>query len=441
MDRRVTLEEGSMAGQVARVAWRLIDSTGSTPIENAVVIVEGEHIRAVGPATSTAMPPTTERIELGNRTLLPGFIDAHSHATINPGLRGIIGQLEGANEPGPRQVLRGARNLRIDLASGVTTMRLVGEVPYNDVTLRDATRDGYIHGPRLLISGRAITSSNGHGSLVPDWIVDGEDEMRRVVREQFRMGCDFAKLIVTGRRYVKNAREYLGFTEREIAVAIEESHRAGAKIGAHLRADLETALRICLKHGLDLTEHVFPVGQESIELFLSSGATAVPTYTIALQTQVDWNLLHGQPIADRLAHIRRLDEQRLAQTTFDDTAVAARVRFVRDEAPEAFRRAAAACVKFTLGTDAMHGLFAYEMVVLTKWDIPEMEAIVAGTLSGARALGIEHETGSLEPGKLADIVAVDGNPLEDIQALGQVSFVMRAGRRYDPVALLDDAPA
>jgi imidazolonepropionase-like amidohydrolase len=89
----------------------------------------------------------------------------------------------------------------------------------------------------------------------------------------------------------------------------------------------------------------------------------------------------------------------------------------------------------------MHGLFAYEMEVLTKWDIPEMEAIVAGTLSGAKALGIEHETGSLEAGKLADIIAVDGNPLDDIQALGRVSFVMRAGRRYDPAALLDDVPA
>ena len=427
-----------MPRTLAIYARRLIDGTGRSPVADAVVVVEGEQITAVGPAASTSVPPEAERIDLGERTLLPGFIDAHSHATINPGLRGIIGQLEGANEPNPRQVLRGARNLRIDLASGVTTMRLVGEVPYNDLTLREAIRDGYISGPRLLVSGRAITSSNGHGSLVPAWIVDGEDEMRRVVREQLRMGCDFTKLIVTGRRYVKNAKEYLGFTEAEVAAAIDETHRVGSKIGAHLRSDLETGLRICLEHGLDLTEHVFPVGQESIDLFLSSGATAVPTYTIALQTQVDWNLLHGKPIAERLAHIRALDEQRLAQTQFDDTAVEARVRFVRDEAPEAFRRAAAAGVPYTLGTDAMHGLFAYEMEVLTKWDIPEMDAIVAGTLSGARALGIEHETGSLEAGKLADIIAVDGDPLQDIQALGHVSFVVRAGRRYDPAALLDD---
>ncbi len=419
-------------------ARRLIDGTGQPAIDDAVVVVDGEQIVAVGPAATTQVPGDAERVDLGDRTLLPGFIDAHSHATINPGLRGIIGQLDGLNEPSPRQVLRGTRNLRIDLASGVTTMRLVGEVPYNDVTLRDAIRDGYISGPRLLISGRAITSSNGHGSRVPAWIVDGPDEMRRVVREQLRMGCEFTKLIVTGRRYVKNAKEYLGFTEAEIEAAIDETHRVGCKIGAHLRMDLDTGLRLCLQHGLDLTDHVFPIDSESVDLFLSSGATAVPTYTIALQTQVDWNLLHGKPIADRLTHIRELDGERLAQTEFDDTAVEARVTFVRDHAADAFRRAAAAGVKYCLGTDAMHGLFAYEMEILASWDIPEMDAIVAGTLSGAKALGIENETGSLEPGKLADVIAVDGDPIANIQALGNVSFVMQAGRRYDPAALLDD---
>jgi imidazolonepropionase-like amidohydrolase len=421
----------------ALFADRLIDGTGRQPIADAVVLVDGEQITAVGARAAVSIPPDAQQINLGGKTLLPGFIDGHSHATINPGLRGIIGQLEGANEPNPRQVLRGARNLRLDLASGVTTMRLVGEVPYNDVTLRDGINDGFIVGPRLLISGRAITSSNGHGSLVPAWIVDGEEEMRRTVREQLRMGADFTKLIVTGRRYVKNAQEYLGFTAGEIAAAIEETHRVGQKIGAHLRMDLDTGLRLCLQLGLDLTDHVFPADNESIELFLESGATAVPTYTIALQTYVDWDYLRGKTIAERLAHIRELDEGRLSQTEFDDPAIERRVKWVRDDAPDAFRRAAAAGVPYCLGTDAMHGLFAYEMEILAKWDMPEMDAIVAGTLGGARALGIEDQTGSLEPGKLADIVAVDGNPLDTIQCLGDVTFVMRAGLVYDPAALLD----
>lgn len=115
------------------------------------------------------------------------------------------------------------------------------------------------------------------------------------------------------------------------------------------------------------------------------------------------------------------------------------LRWVRDEAPDAFRRPVAVGVPYCLGTDAMHGLFAYEMETLAKWDIPEMDAIVAGTMSGAKALGIDDETGSLETGKLADVIAVDGDPLTDIQALGKVSFVMRAGRVYDPIALLDGA--
>ncbi|RIK34731.1 MAG: hypothetical protein DCC58_21205 [Chloroflexi bacterium] len=259
---------------------------------------------------------------------------------------------------------------------------------------------------------------------------------------QMRCGGSCASNCVTGRRYVRNAVEYLGFTEAEIAAAIEETHRVGRKIGAHLRADLDTGLRLCLKHGLDLTDHVFPVDDESIDLYLQAQATSVPTYTIALQTAVDWEVLRRKSIAERLAHVRQLDEQRLSQTVFDDRAVEARVRFVRDQAPDAFRRAAAAGVPYCLGTDAMHGLFAYEMEILTRWEMPEMDAIVAGTLAGARALGIDDETGSLEPGKLADIIAVDGNPLTDIQALGHVSFVMRAGVAYDPAALLHgDTPS
>jgi imidazolonepropionase-like amidohydrolase len=428
-----------MAVARALTARRLIDGTGKEAITDAVVLVEGEHITAVGPRASTPIPEGAAVTDLGDRTLLPGFIDAHTHITINPGLTGIIGQLEGLNEVSTRQVLRGARNLRLDLASGVTTMRIVGEVPYNDVTIRDAINDGYIVGPRLLISGRAITSSNGHGSRVGAWIVDGADEMRRVVREQLRMGCDFTKLIVTGRQYVRNAKEYLGFTEAEIAAAVDETHRVNRKIGAHLRADLDTGLRLCLQLGLDLTDHVFPTDNESMDLFLTSGATAVPTYTIGLQTSVDWDVLRGKSIADRLAQIRMLDEQRLSQREFNDTAVEARITWLRDHAAQDFRRAAAAGVPYCMGTDSMHGLFAYEMEILTRWGMPAMDAIVAGTLGGAKAIGLEDETGSLTAGKLADIVAVDGDPLADITALGNVHFVMRAGISYDPATLLDQA--
>lgn len=428
-----------MTQPVVITADRLVDGTGRPPVTDAAVVVEGDRIVAVGPRASLSIPDSARRYDLGAKTLLPGFVDAHSHITINPGLAGIIGQLDGLNEPSARQVLRGARNLRLDLASGVTTMRIVGEVPYNDVVVREAIRDGYIAGPRLLISGRAITSSNGHGSRVAAWIVDGADEMRRVVREQLRMGCDFTKLIVTGRQYVRNAREYLGFTEAEIAAAIEETHRVGKKIGAHLRADLDTGLRLCLQLGLDLTDHTFPVDAESIDLYRSSGATAVPTYTVGLQTYVDWDVLRGKTIAERLSHVRSLDEQRLNQREFADPAIERRVTWLRERAAEDFRRSVSAGVPYCVGTDAMHGLFAFELEVLVRWGISPMDAIVAGTLAGARALGIEAETGSLEAGKAADIIAVDGDPLADVTVLGNVSFVMARGVHYDPSTLLDEA--
>ncbi|MEZ4520647.1 MAG: amidohydrolase family protein [Thermomicrobiales bacterium] len=418
-------------------AARMVDVEQREMIDNAAVIIDRDRIVEAGRSDEVNTTEGLEWIDLGDRTLMPGFVDAHSHITINPGLRGIIGQLDGLNEPAARQVLRGTRNLNLDLASGVTTMRIVGEVPYNDILVRDAINDGFIPGPRLLVSGRAITSSNGHGSLVPDWVVDGPDEMRRVVRQQLRMGCDFTKLIVTGRQYRADATEYIGFTAEEIAIAIEESHRAGSKVGAHLRADLDTGLRLCLELGLDFTDHVFPVDQESIDLFLQSGATAIPTYTVGLQTWVDWDALRGLSIADRLQYVRERDTERLSQSEFETALTARRVRWIRDSAPEDFLRAVAANVPFAPGTDAMHGLFAYELEVFVRWGLDPIDAIAAATIQGAEALGIQDETGSLAAGKSADIIAVDGDPRDDIACLGNVSYIMARGQSFEPDELLD----
>ncbi|MGH6913930.1 MAG: amidohydrolase family protein, partial [Geminicoccales bacterium] len=324
----------------------MVDVERRRVVADGVVAVEGDRIVAAGARGEVDAPAGAEWIELGDATLMPGLIDAHSHITINPGLLGIIGQLDGLNEPPARQVLRGTRNLRLDLASGVTTMRIVGEVPYNDIIVREAIRDGLIPGPRLLVSGRAITSSNGHGSLVPPWIVDGPEEMRKVVRQQLRMGCDFTKLIVTGRQYRADATEYVGFTEEEIAAAIDETHRVGNKIGAHLRADLDTGLRLCLQLGLDFTDHVFPTDQESIELFLEHGATAVPTYAVGLQTWVDWDALRGLTIAERLAYIRARDDERLGQANIEARLMAERVRWILEDAPADFSRSVEAGVPY-----------------------------------------------------------------------------------------------
>ena len=420
-------------------AQRLIDVESRQVIEDGAITVEGDRIVDVGTRDEVNAPPGTEWIDLGDSTLLPGFVDAHSHITINPGLRGIIGQLDGLNEPSARQVLRGTRNLNLDLASGVTTMRIVGEVPYNDIVVRDAINDGFIDGPRLLVSGRAITSSNGHGSLVPAWVVDGPDKMRKAVREQLRMGADFTKLIVTGRQYRADATEYVGFTREEIAIAIEETHRVGNKIGAHLRADLDTGLRLCLELGLDFTDHVFPIDAESIELFLSSGATAIPTYTVGLQTWVDWDALRGLTIAERLQYIRERDADRLGDDNIEAALMAERVRWILERAPEDFMRSVQAGVPYAPGTDAMHGFFAYELEIFVRWGLDPIDAIAAATIQGAEALGVASETGSLAKGKSADIVAVDGNPIEDIETLGNVALVMARGQRLEPAMLLDKA--
>ncbi len=230
-------------------ARRIVDGTGRAPIEHGLVLVEDDRIKAVGRQADVAMPDGAQVIDCGTHTVLPGFVDAHSHASIIPGLGDQIGQLR---QPPAPQVLRAVRNLRADLKSGVATMRVVGEEHYIDIDLRSAIAEGQIPGPRLKVATRPITARNGHGAALT--FSDGEDEIRKHLRENVAAGADLIKLFMTGGVSSKGtAARWYAYSRHEVEVAVDEAHRNSKPVAVHAHGG--PGVRICIEAGVDTIEH------------------------------------------------------------------------------------------------------------------------------------------------------------------------------------------
>ena len=415
----------------------LIDGTGGEPVHGAVVLVEGDRIKAVGREADLGIPDGADLIDLGDETILPGLVDPHTHITINPGTRGLLGQLEGLAEPDALQGARAAHNLRLDLKSGITTQRVIAEVNWNDLALKRAIEGGWVPGPRLLCATRGITSSHGHGA--PGWMFDGPDEIRKAVRENLQHGADFIKILVLDRTPTSAS-----YSPEEIQVAVDEAHRAGKLITAHASAHPDTSLRSCLAAGVDSIEHAIPQTDEQIELYLRSGAAFVRTFTIGFQTQTDWALFAGKGIEERVAVMRRIVketvEHPLESGGFADyyrTGLSLRDRLRRtyETVVPSFQRAVECGVRWTIGMDSMHGLIGHEIGTLVEWGLSPMQALLAATSQAADVCGVAKDCGTLEAGKYADIISIAGNPLEDIWAIARPRFLMKGGRRFDHLSI------
>ncbi|HUZ02006.1 MAG TPA: amidohydrolase family protein [Thermomicrobiaceae bacterium] len=416
----------------------VIDGTGAQPIHRGIVLVDGERITAVGREADLGIPDGAQVIDLGQETILPGLVDAHTHISINPGTRGLLGQLEGLQEPDAQQGARAAHNLRLDLKSGTTTERVMPEVHFNDIAMRRSIDDGWIPGPRLLCSTRGITSSHGHGA--PSWMFDGVDEIRKAVRENLQHGADFIKLLVLDRTPTEAS-----YSLEEIQVAVVEAHRAGKLITAHAGANPGTSLRLCLEAGVDAVEHAIPETDEQIELYLRTGAAFVRTFTIMFQTQVDWAWFAGKSIEERVNVMRDIVERTVENPTSESgfadyyklgQSLAKRVERIYEQVIPSFQRAVAQGVRWTVGMDSMHGLIGYEIGSLVEWGLSPMQAIVAATAQAAEVCGVAQDCGTLQAGKVADIISLDGDPLHDIWAIARPRFVMKGGRRLDQVSIL-----
>jgi imidazolonepropionase-like amidohydrolase len=387
---------------IALTADWVWDGTGAAPIRDGLVLVDGDRIAVVGRQGETPVPTDAAVVERPGEFLMPGLIDAHTHITVIPGLGDQIGQL---TQPIERQTMRGVRNLRRMLDSGVTTARIMGEERWLDVAFKEEIANGTVEGPRLLIGTRPITQSNGHGRALSAF--DGVDEVRKGARENLHAGADFLKMFITGG--VSSTRgggiTKASYSQEEIRACVEEAERAGTYVAAHAIGG--PGIRLGVEEGIRTIEHGLLATDGDLDLIKAKDAWIVLTQAI---------LLHPTGIE---------------QGDRDNPVVMGKLRDARAKAAERFRAIVASGVNLSVGTDSMHGLLPFEIVKLVEWGMKPCDALLAATRRAAECCRVEDRAGTLEPGRPADLITVAGNPLDDITAIERTRVVMKDGQRYD----------
>ncbi len=393
-------------------AGRLLDVKRGRLLEDQAILIEGERIKEVGPAdvVQPHAPEDARVIDLGQATVLPGLIDCHDHLTGDPEHAGYAA----LGISVPRRALIGARNARRTLEAGFTTVRNVGAAGYADVALRDAINDGDIIGPRLLVSGPALGITGGHcdvNLLAPEFdytaqgVADGPWAARAKVREVVKYGADLIKICATGGVLSKGDQPGTQqYTLEEMRAIVEEAHKLGRKVAAHAHG--AEGIKAAIRAGVDSIEHASLIDDEGIELAKQYG-----TYLVMDIYNDDFILQHGKEVGMLEESLEK--ERQIGQLQRDN-----------------FARAVKAGVKMAFGTDGgvyPHGDNAKQFAYMVKYGMTPLDAIRAATINAADLLGWSDRVGSLESGKFADLIAVEGNPLEDITELERVKFVMKGG--------------
>ena len=380
---------------------------------NQAVVIEGDKIVQVAPSSEVKAAPSDTTIELPNATLLPGLIDMHTHLTFE--LSSL--SYEGLKISTAREALHGARNARRTLEAGFTTVRNVGAKDYADIALRDAINDGDVIGPHIVASGPAMGITGGHcdENLLPpafhfqgEGVADGIEAVQHKVRELIKYGADVIKICATGgvlsRGDDPNASQY---TLEEMKAIVADAHRLGRKVAAHAHG--AEGVRWASEAGVDSIEHGHLMDDAAIATLKKNGTYLVPT------------LFLGEYMEKNMD---RSDVPEYSKQKMRDVAAA-----MQKNVKKAFD----ASVKVAFGTDAAvypHGLNAGEFHVYVKLGMSPLAAIQTATINASDLLGPKYLVGSLESGKWADMIAVDGDPTKDVTLLEHVKFVMKGGTVY-----------
>jgi imidazolonepropionase-like amidohydrolase len=396
------------AAPIVLHAARLLQIDTGTLLQPGEILVEGERIRAVG--SSVEHPQGVRLIDLGDATLLPGLIDSHVHLFLHPGAE----DLQTVEESVPSRTLLAAQAAKADLMAGFTAERDMGTEGAGsaDTAIRDAINAGIIPGPRLRISGNAISILGGHEDAIhynpalhvlsnADY-ANSSDQLIEVIRRQHKEGSDFVKIYETGHDTVVdgNLRSPYQYTEAQLAAAVEEARRLGTTVGVHAQGEPGTLY--AAQAGVASIDHATQLSEETMRLMREKHIPAVPTFAI-----FDYFAQHAE-----------------------SPAQAAREKALLDYKIREFKKQIAAGIPFAVGSDVgpfPHGTQARELELMVQFGMKPLAVLQADMINSAKLLGWERQIGQLKPGYFADIVAVPGNPLEDITAVERVSFVMKNG--------------
>ena len=392
-------------------AARLLDVRDGRVLAEQTILVEGDRIRQVGPSASLTTVPGARIIELGNVILLPGLIDCHNHILGNPKDQSPTAFLRMSS---PKQTLWGLHNLQIWLAHGFTAIRDAGEtdLAYGQLALRDSINQGLVQGPRIVSAGNFISVTGGHGDadpLAPDQslmrrpnLADNVDEVSNAVRRDIKYGADWIKLMATGGVSDPtsdfNVQE---LSEEQMAKAVDIAHRAHKKVMAH--AEGTEGIKAAVRAGVDTIEHGTMLDEEGASLMEQKGTWLVPTL-YALQ-----------------------DSPELLKQQGMDPASIEKNKELLAYQQKAFSIALKHHLRIAYGVDDDPDFVSREFGALVRGGMKPLEAIQAATLRASELIGMSDQIGTLESGKYADIVAVAGDPLTDIQAMENVVFVMKGG--------------
>ena len=391
-------------------AARLLEVETGRIVSPGEVLVQGDRIVETG--TKVNRPANAEVIDLGDRTLMPGLIDAHTHLFLHPGAE----DLQTVEESVPHRTIIATMAAKEDLMAGFTAERDMGTEGAGsaDTAVRDAIDKGWIPGPRMRVSGNAVDTTGGHedtNRFNPDQHLlsnatraDSAEDLVKVIRQQFKEGADFIKIYETGRDSYRDGvySTPYQYTQEEMNVAVREANRVGKVVAVHANGEPGTGYSV--KAGVSSIDHGTQLSAETMRIMKERWIPVVPTFAIS------------EYFAGEAKGAAR--EQRFKALDFHGAE---------------FRKQVAAGVPVAMGSDVgpfPHGTQAREFELLVKYGMTPLQSIQAGTVNGARLLGWGKDIGTLKAGYLADVIAVPGNPLDDISVLKKVAFVMKGGVVY-----------